>query len=117
MSDPVTLMAGVLQEFKSMSQAAGGLGSPGMDGLASGASLSPGGAADFLATLKDAVGRADGAVAASETNATRFAAGDDGISLSDVMVSLEKANLSLQTVATVRDRAVDAYQTIMNMQV
>jgi len=116
MSDPVSLMAGLLQEFKSMGQAAG-VGLPGMDGLGSSASLSPGGTADFVATLKDAVGRVDDVIAAGESNATRFAAGDESISLSDVMVSLEKANLSLQTAATVRDRAVDAYQTIMNMQV
>jgi len=117
MSDPVSLMAGLLQEFKTMSQAAGGIGLPGMDGLASSAGVAPGGSADFGATLKDAIGRADGVIAASESNATKFAAGDDSVSLSDMMVSLEKANLSLQTVATVRDRAVDAYQTIMNMQV
>lgn len=116
MSDPVSLMAGLLQEFKSMGQAAG-LGLPAMDGLASSAGVSPGGTADFLATLKDAVGRVDNVIASSESNATRFAAGDESLSLSDVMVSLEKANLSLQAASTVRDRAVDAYQTIMNMQV
>jgi flagellar hook-basal body complex protein FliE len=38
------------------------------------------------------------------------------VSLSDVMISVERANLAFQTAATVRDRVVEAYQTIMNMQ-
>ena len=115
MTDPISLMAGIVQEFKSLGQAAG-IGPLGESGAPS-AAVTSSGATDFLATLKEAVGRVDGVIGTSESNATRFAAGDESISLSDVMVSLEKANLSLQAVATVRDRAVEAYQTIMNMQV
>ena len=39
------------------------------------------------------------------------------IPLSDVMVSLEQANLSMQMAANVRDKVVAAYSNVMNMQV
>lgn len=37
--------------------------------------------------------------------------------LHDVMIAMEKADVSLQTLVQVRNKAVDAYDQIMNMQV
>jgi len=39
------------------------------------------------------------------------------VNLHDVMLSLQKASLSFQTMVQVRNRLVTAYQEIMNMQV
>lgn len=39
------------------------------------------------------------------------------VNLHDVMMSLQKASLSFQTMVQVRNRLVSAYQEVMNMQV
>ncbi|MBS0551230.1 MAG: flagellar hook-basal body complex protein FliE, partial [Proteobacteria bacterium] len=49
--------------------------------------------------------------------AQNFSAGDPNVNLQDVMVNLQKANLSFQQMVQVRNRLVTAYQDIMNMSV
>ena len=49
--------------------------------------------------------------------AQRFALGDDKVNLSDVMIERQKASLSLQATVQVRNKLVNAYHEIMNMQV
>lgn len=84
-------------------------------------SLIPGvgdtGAASFSATLKGALDKLDGTVASAGNSAKAFAAGDRSIPLSDVMVSMEQANLALQMASNVRDKVVAAYSNVMNMPV
>lgn len=109
MSDPGTVMAAMMSQLQALEGLANGNSSLAASGTGQAGS-------SFLDTLKDAVTRVDGQVASSESNAQRFTAGDQSVSLSDVMVSLEQANLAFQTAATVRDKIVNAYQTIMNMQ-
>ena len=46
-----------------------------------------------------------------------FSVGDDKVSLSDVMISMQKANISFQATVQVRNKLVSAYHEIMNMQV
>ena len=46
-----------------------------------------------------------------------FQKGDPNVQMSEVMVSLQKANVSFQAMVEVRNRLVSAYQEIMNMQV
>ena len=46
-----------------------------------------------------------------------FSAGDPNVNLQDVMVNLQKANLSFQQMVQVRNKLVTAYQDIMNMSV
>ena len=48
---------------------------------------------------------------------TRFDLGDRSLSLSDVMISAQKASLSFEAAVQVRNRFVDAYRSIMQMQV
>jgi flagellar hook-basal body complex protein FliE len=43
--------------------------------------------------------------------------GEPNANLQDVMISLQKANISFQTMVQVRNKLVNAYQDIMNMQV
>ena len=108
MSNPAAVMAAMMNDLQSLAGAAGAVPSPA-------AGIAPA-AGSFFETLKDAVARVDGQIATSESQTHQFAAGDKSVSLSDVMISVERANLAFQTAATVRDRVVEAYQTIMNMQ-
>ena len=71
----------------------------------------------FSDALRNALGQVDASVSQADASAKGFAAGDKDIPLSDVMVSLEQANLSLQLASGVRDKVVAAYTNIMNMQV
>ena len=109
MSDPAAIMATMLSDLQGLAGLAGAVPSPAT-------SIGAPAASSFLETLKGAVGQVDAQIASSQDKAQLFAAGDKNVSLSDVMISTEKANLAFQTAATVRDRVVEAYQTIMNMQ-
>jgi flagellar hook-basal body complex protein FliE len=72
---------------------------------------------DFAAVLKNSL---DG-INTSQVTATRlareFEIGAPNANLTDVMVSMQKANLSFQQMVQVRNRLVSAYHDIMNMQV
>lgn len=46
-----------------------------------------------------------------------FSSGDPDVNLQDVMVQLQKADLSFQQVVQMRNRLVSAYQDVMNMSV
>jgi flagellar hook-basal body complex protein FliE len=74
-------------------------------------------AASFSDTLQSAVTRLDEAVATANEKAKAFASGDRNVTLSDVIVSLDQANLALQAAAAVRDKVVSAYSNVMNMPV
>jgi len=46
-----------------------------------------------------------------------FSTGQSNMTLEEVMVDLQKANLSFQTMIAVRTRLVDAYKEVTNLQV
>jgi flagellar hook-basal body complex protein FliE len=75
------------------------------------------GGVDFASVLKTSL---DG-VAQAQNQATSlqnsFVMGDDKVSLSDTMIAMQKANISLQATVQVRNKVVAAYNDIMNMQV
>jgi flagellar hook-basal body complex protein FliE len=114
MSDPIVELAAVTADFSALARAASTPpAAPADAGAAPGAS----GGTSFVQALGAALDRVDGQIGAASAAAKSFAAGDRDISLSDVMISLEEANLALQTAATVRDKVAAAYTTIMNMQI
>lgn len=45
----------------------------------------------------------------------KFERGDKGVDVAQVMVAIQKANLSFQAATQVRNKLVSAYQDIMNM--
>ena len=47
----------------------------------------------------------------------RLAAGDGNANLHDVMIALQKANVSFQEMVQVRNKLVSAYHDVMNIQV
>jgi flagellar hook-basal body complex protein FliE len=49
--------------------------------------------------------------------ATQFERGAPGVELPQVMLEMQKASVSFRAVTEVRNKLVDAYQTIMNMPI
>ena len=77
----------------------------------------PVGKANFSDLLKSSLAQVNSAQQSSEQLGQSFAMGDDKVSLSDVMISMQKANISFQATVQVRNKLVSAYHDIMNMQV
>ncbi len=75
------------------------------------------GAQDFAAMLKSAVDEVNSAQMDAKQLTRQFETGDPDVNLQDVVLSLQKASLSFQTMVQVRNKLVSAYQEIMNMQV
>lgn len=74
-------------------------------------------AADFAAVLKASLDQVNGTQRQAGKLARDFELGAPGASLQDVMVSVQKANVTFQQLVQVRNRLVSAYHEIMNMQV
>jgi flagellar hook-basal body complex protein FliE len=72
---------------------------------------------DFSKALKSSLDQVSSVQANAEKLGKQFAGGDDSVSLSDVMIAGQKANISLQATIQVRNKLVSAYHDIMNMQV
>ncbi len=76
-----------------------------------------GGAANFADLLKASLDQVNAAQQEATNLQQSFDANDPNVNLQDVMVQLQKASLSFQTMVQVRNRLVSAYQEIMSMQV
>jgi flagellar hook-basal body complex protein FliE len=115
MIEAIGAMSDVLSELQSLASAAS---APSPSQLAPPA-LGADGASPptFLQALHGALTRVDGTIAEANANSKAFSSGDQSIPLSDVMVSLEQANLALQMASGIRDKVVAAYTNVMNMQV
>ena len=114
MIEAVAAMNAALADLASL---AGDATAPAAPALVPDATGTSGSAPSFMDALRDALGGVDNAVAGADASAQAFSAGDKDVPLSDVMVSMEQANLALQMASGVRDKVVSAYTNIMNMQV
>lgn len=74
-------------------------------------------AQDFSELLKSAVAEVDATQKEARQLTRQFETGDPNVDLQDVVLSLQKASVSFQTMVQVRNKLVTAYQEIMNMQV
>jgi flagellar hook-basal body complex protein FliE len=72
---------------------------------------------DFGSVLKASLDKVSETQQAADQLSERFTKGDDTVSLSEVMIAGQKANISLQATIQVRTKLVAAYNDIMNMQV
>jgi flagellar hook-basal body complex protein FliE len=72
---------------------------------------------DFSSVLKSSLDSVAQVQAKSEAMQKAFVLGDDRVSLSDTMIEMQKANINFQTTVQVRNKFVQAYNDIMNMQV
>lgn len=72
---------------------------------------------NFADALKNSIAEVSDAQKSAGDMGKRFTMGDDSVSLSDVMVSMQKASIGFQATVQVRNKLVSAYHEIMNMQV
>ena len=75
------------------------------------------GGADFSQALKSAIDQVSQVQQEAHQMTQDFASGSNNVNLQDVMVNLQKANISFQQMVQVRNKLVTAYHDIMNMQV
>jgi len=69
----------------------------------------------FADTLKSALGEVTALQDTSQSHITAFLRGDD-VELHDVMAAAEEAGIALELLIEVRNRVVEAYRTLTNMQ-
>jgi len=72
---------------------------------------------DFADVLKSSLDGVAQAQSKSEAMQKAFVLGDNSVSLSDTMIAMQKASINFQTTVQVRNKVVQAYNDIMNMQV
>lgn len=73
--------------------------------------------ADFAQLLKESVNKVNETQQTSASMATAFEMGDPNVNLSEVMVAIQKANVSFQAMTQVRNNLISAYKEVMNMPV
>jgi flagellar hook-basal body complex protein FliE len=79
------------------------------------AAVATGGASSFAATLANALEGVNAAQVNADAVSEAAAAGQADVT--DVLVATSEAQLLVQTATTVRNRAVEAFNSIMQMQV
>ncbi|MCX7294976.1 MULTISPECIES: flagellar hook-basal body complex protein FliE [Janthinobacterium] len=72
---------------------------------------------NFADAFKSALDSVSSSQKESSAMGQRFTMGDEKVSLSDVMVSMQKSSIEFQATVQVRNKLVSAYHEIMNMQV
>jgi len=84
-------------------------------GNAAGAPAPP--SVDFGAVLEKAVREVSDAQNTAQAKAQAFQMGSKDMSLEEVMISLQKANVAFQGMIAVRNKLVDAYKEVTNLQI
>lgn len=72
---------------------------------------------DFAQVLQNSIAQVSQTQQQAEVMAADFAAGNSTENLHEVMIALQKANISFQEMVQVRNKLVSAYHDVMNMQV
>ena len=75
------------------------------------------GGADFSKMLSESLDKVSETQGEAGALKQAFEMGEQGVELPEVMVALQKANVSFQAITQVRNKLLNAYQEIMNMQV
>lgn len=75
------------------------------------------GGVDFAQVLKNSIDQVNQTQQKADQMAESMAAGNTDQNLHDVMIALQTASVSFQEMVQVRNRLVNAYQDVMNMQV
>jgi len=108
----------VLAQIRSISQATKAPGAEGVGGVG-GIGAGPGavGGVDngFAKLLKQGLESVNATQAKASDMATKFERGVPGVELPQVMIEMQKANVSFRALTEVRNKFIDAYREIMNM--
>ncbi|AOJ03233.1 MULTISPECIES: flagellar hook-basal body complex protein FliE [Burkholderia] len=111
---PVNGIASALQQMQAMAaQATGGAASPTAALAGSGAAT----AGSFASAMKASLDKISGDQHKALGEAQAFELGAQNVSLNDVMVDMQKANIGFQFGLQVRNKLVSAYNEIMQMSV
>ena len=70
---------------------------------------------DFSALLKQSIDTVNQYQQASGNMSKAFVTGDPNANLSDVMIAMQKASVSFEAMKQVRNKLVEAYQSVMRM--
>ncbi|WP_295994479.1 flagellar hook-basal body complex protein FliE [Rugamonas sp.] len=89
----------------------------GVAGVAGTPTETPAAKVNFSDALKAQLDAVNGSMVEAGAKGNAFTRGDDSVSLSDVMISMQKASINFQASIQVRNKLVSAYHDIMNMQV
>ncbi|MBV1871832.1 MAG: flagellar hook-basal body complex protein FliE [Gammaproteobacteria bacterium] len=71
----------------------------------------------FSNHLKTAIDSVNAVQQESAQLSTAFIKGEPGVDLTQVMIAMEKSSISFQALTQVRNKMVEAYREVMNMQV
>ena len=99
----------VLQQMRAMSAEA--------SGAKEGSGVESGQGLDFGEIIKNSLDEVSEAQSEAKSIATAFESGSTDVDLPEMMVALQKANVSFQAITQVRNKLLSAYQEVMNMQV
>jgi flagellar hook-basal body complex protein FliE len=110
----------VLSQIRAMQSQIRGVGGPPNEVAQAAASLNgatqaPSGS--FANVLKQGLDQVNQVQQHASSLATQFERGVPGVELPQVMLEMQKASVSFRAITEVRNKFVDAYQTIMNMPI
>lgn len=74
-------------------------------------------AVDFSKMVKDTIDEVNKVQKGAAAMAERFEQGDPDVDLVRVMVEMQRSRVSFEAVSQVRNKLVEAYREVMNMQV
>ncbi|CAN7166070.1 flagellar hook-basal body complex protein FliE [Trinickia sp. LjRoot230] len=117
MTVPVNPLASALQQMRTMAAEAAGGANSALSAAASGQAAGAGGVGSFASALKSSLDKISGDQQKAIGEAQAFELGASNVSLNDVMVDMQKANVGFQFGLQVRNKLVTAYNEIMQMSV
>ena len=116
MTLPVNAISSALQQLHSMAAQATG-GSTAAAGASAAGESGAATAGGFASALKASLDKISGDQTKAVGESQAFELGASNVSLNDVMVDMQKANVGFQFGLQVRNKLVSAYNDIMQMQV
>ena len=105
----------VLSQIRSISQATKPNGVGGVGGVGAGPGTVSGVDNGFARLLKQGIDSVNSTQSKASDLATKFERGVPGVELPQVMLEMQKANVSFRALTEVRNKFIDAYREIMNM--
>ncbi len=75
------------------------------------------GPSEFASLLSKGIDQVNQTEQKASQLSAAFQRGEPGVELSQVMIEMQKANVSFRALTEVRNKLISAYQEIMNMQV
>ncbi len=113
MTVPVNPLTSALQQMQAMAAEAAG----GEKASALGEQAGAANGGSFAAALKHSLDKISGDQKKADNEWKAFEVGASNVSLNDVMVDMQKANIGFQFGLQVRNRLVTAYNEIMQMSI